>query len=212
MKIKMKMKMNMKFENNEDWRQKNQIWVKMKIRMHAVTSNLNMKIGRILIATCLLSSFHFHVTGFYSNCMALHTACVTQVSYQCALMSTVPTTPIRVVDKNHLPLWLSNRDRIPPCWLLSKELPIWFHHDGPPKWMYQKSIKPPTWMLGDMIPEVIKKSYAVDRPPMWMLNMDKLPRWFSEFDILPDWLIAFGEARPPEWMLKDDNPQGLKKV
>ena len=136
----------------------------MKILMYLITFYLNMKIRQSVITNFVVSSSPFHVIGFCTNGMVLQTVSEIQYSNVCAFMSAFTTIPM-VVDKNHLRSWLSDRDRIPPCWLLSKELPTWFHHDGPPTWMYQKSASP-TWMTGDIIPKVITNTYATGRPPM----------------------------------------------
>ena len=171
-----------------------------------------MIIARLIFIACVASTWKCSVVGFLGEFrvsdVLVHRA-KTFVS-----MST--ETPKRLAgvareEYTNLPLWLSGRDRSPPNWLISEDLPSWFHEKEPPGWMHKKDHRPPKWMLGDMIPSVILNSYTTGCPPLWMLNMDKLPAWFSEVDVLPDWLLAFNHDPPPSWMVEDVIPGFLMR-
>lgn len=110
---------------------------------------------------------------------------------------------------SNLPGWLSQHNASPPYWLLSDDLPAWFH-GGPPKWLTTKRFNPPRWLLNNEIPSIITESFGEEGPPIWLLKMDKLPEWFNSIKLLPEWLLAFGEVSPPKWVLQDDIPVWLK--
>ena len=112
-------------------------------------------------------------------------------------------------ENSKLPGWLSQYNASPPYWLLSDDLPAWFH-GGPPLWLTTKRLNPPRWMLDNVIPPIITESFGEDGPPIWLLKMDKLPEWFHSIKLLPEWLLAFGEVSPPKWVLQDDIPVWLK--
>jgi hypothetical protein len=174
-----------------------------------------MKFDVLLLLLCGLllactESLPLHLNPISLSCLSRSHK--TSLSYQSE--GPIPTDLNSVTSNTQqhdkaLPKWLLAKNRSPPYWLLSDDLPAWFS-EGPPKWLSERGFRPPSWMLQNVIPPILD-SYGSIGPPAWLLNMDKLPDWFNEVDVLPYWLLAFQEVSPPKWALSNDIPDWLKK-